>query len=66
MGAAAHAVCFQPLVLNLLAGAGMDPGLAELQTLLFLQGPFKAAMWSFGVKKQKPSIQLAFVTCGAF
>lgn len=66
MGAASHTVCFKLLVLNLLAGPGMDPGLAELQRLLFLRGPFEAAMWSFGVNKQKLSIQLAFVTCVAF
>ena len=44
----------------------MDPGLAELQTLLFLQGPFQAAMWSLGVNKQKLSIQLASGTRVAF
>lgn len=54
MGAASHTACFRLLVLNLLAGPGMDPGPAEAQTLLFLRGPFKAAMCSFGVNKQKP------------
>lgn len=42
----------------------MDPGLAELQTLLFLRAPFKAAMWSLGVNKQKLTIHLELFKSG--